>query len=70
MLDVGSGSGYLTACMAHLVGQDGRVTGVEYVPQLVDISLENIRGDCPDFLTQKRIIIFSMNFIFCTLTNN
>jgi len=41
-LDVGSGSGYLTACMARLVQPGGKVIGVEHIPQLVDISLKNI----------------------------
>lgn len=31
VLDVGSGSGYLTACMALMVGPQGRVVGVEKV---------------------------------------
>ena len=30
-LDVGSGSGYLTACMAHMVGETGCVVGIEHV---------------------------------------
>jgi protein-L-isoaspartate(D-aspartate) O-methyltransferase len=42
VLDVGSGSGYLTACMARLVQPGGKVIGVEHIPQLVDLSLKNI----------------------------
>ena len=34
-LDVGSGSGYLTVCMAEMVGKEGRVYGIEHIPQLV-----------------------------------
>lgn len=41
-LDVGSGSGYLTACMAHMVGPSGKVIGIEYVGQLVELSLANM----------------------------
>ncbi|HMT34164.1 MAG TPA: protein-L-isoaspartate carboxylmethyltransferase [Dermatophilaceae bacterium] len=35
VLDVGSGSGWTTALLAHLVGPDGWVLGVERVPALV-----------------------------------
>jgi protein-L-isoaspartate(D-aspartate) O-methyltransferase len=34
VLDVGSGSGWTTALLAHLVGPEGRVVGVEVVPEL------------------------------------
>lgn len=35
VLDVGSGSGWTTVLLAHLVGPSGRVVGVERVPELV-----------------------------------
>lgn len=35
VLDVGSGSGWTTALLAHLVGPDGSVLGVELEPDLV-----------------------------------
>ena len=35
VLDVGSGSGWTTALLAHLVGPAGEVVGVEVVPALV-----------------------------------
>lgn len=42
-LDVGSGTGYLTACFALMVGSEGRAVGVEHIPELVDTSIENIK---------------------------
>lgn len=42
-LDVGSGTGYLTACFALMVGPQGRAVGVEHIPELVSSSLENIQ---------------------------
>lgn len=42
VLDVGSGSGYLTACMGRLVQPDGKAFGIEHIPQLVDLSIQNI----------------------------
>lgn len=42
-LDVGSGTGYLTACFAMMVGPQGRAVGVEHIPELVTSSIENIK---------------------------
>ncbi|KAG6587436.1 Protein-L-isoaspartate O-methyltransferase 1, partial [Cucurbita argyrosperma subsp. sororia] len=41
-LDVGSGTGYLTACFALMIGPEGRAVGVEHIPELVASSIENI----------------------------
>ncbi len=42
VLDVGSGSGWTTALLGHLVGPDGRVRGVEIVPELAAWSRETL----------------------------
>lgn len=45
VLDIGSGSGYLTAVMAHMVtrgGAAGRAVGVDHIPQLVDQAVRNV----------------------------
>ncbi len=42
VLDVGSGSGYLTACMARLIQPGGKVIGIEHIPELVQLSIKNI----------------------------
>lgn len=44
VLDVGSGSGWTTALLGHLVGPQGHVYGVELVPELVAWSRENLQG--------------------------
>lgn len=41
-LDVGSGTGYLTACFAVMVGAQGRSVGVEHIPELAEFSIKNI----------------------------
>eukprot|EP00747_Dinoflagellata_sp_TGD_P178548 gnl/TRDRNA2_/TRDRNA2_27631_c0_seq1.p1 gnl/TRDRNA2_/TRDRNA2_27631_c0~~gnl/TRDRNA2_/TRDRNA2_27631_c0_seq1.p1 ORF type:complete len:257 (+),score=27.30 gnl/TRDRNA2_/TRDRNA2_27631_c0_seq1:210-980(+) len=41
-LDVGCGSGYLTVCMALLVGDRGRVVGVDHIPELVEWARANV----------------------------
>ncbi|KAI3903012.1 hypothetical protein MKW92_046793 [Papaver armeniacum] len=42
-LDIGSGSGYLVACFASMVGPQGRAVGIEHIPELVSASVENIQ---------------------------
>ncbi len=43
-LDVGSGSGYLTACMAKMVAPNGKATGIEHIPELVQKAKANIQN--------------------------
>ena len=42
VLDIGSGSGWTTALLAYIVGDTGSVLGVERVPELVMIGLQNL----------------------------
>lgn len=43
VLDIGSGSGWTTALLAHLVGPKGKVIGLEIVPELVAFGQSNLR---------------------------
>ncbi|XP_076296217.1 protein-L-isoaspartate(D-aspartate) O-methyltransferase isoform X1 [Lasioglossum baleicum] len=54
-LDIGSGSGYLTACMGFMVGSSGRVIGVDHIPELIEISTRNVQEDCPHFIKEGRV---------------
>lgn len=54
-LDVGSGSGYLTSCMAMMVGETGRVVGIDHIPELVALATKNIQKDNPTLLSSERI---------------
>lgn len=42
ILDVGAGSGWTTALLAHIVGEGGEVYGVEIVPELVTFGQNNL----------------------------
>lgn len=53
ILDVGSGSGYLTACMAQMIAPNGHVLGIDIIPQLVTWSNENMRRANPELLDKK-----------------
>ncbi|KAH7353012.1 hypothetical protein KP509_19G075000 [Ceratopteris richardii] len=42
-LDVGSGTGYLTACFSIMVGKEGRAVGVEHIPELVEKCIDSVK---------------------------
>jgi len=45
VLDVGSGSGYLSAVFHHLTEPTGTVVGIDHIPELVQQSVENLKKD-------------------------
>lgn len=51
VLDVGSGSGWTTALLAHLTGPGGRVYGVEIVPDLVEFGSRNLAATAQPWAT-------------------
>ena len=55
VLDVGSGSGYLAAVLSRLIGEHGRVYGIEHIPELVQTSIANLRADDPALLSRVHI---------------
>jgi protein-L-isoaspartate(D-aspartate) O-methyltransferase len=42
LLDIGSGSGWTTALLSHIVGEEGSVTGLERVSDLVEQGQKNL----------------------------
>ncbi|EPQ19214.1 Protein-L-isoaspartate(D-aspartate) O-methyltransferase, partial [Myotis brandtii] len=54
-LDVGSGSGILSACFARMVGASGKVVGIDHIKELVDDSINNVRKDDPTLLSSGRV---------------
>ncbi len=42
ILDVGSGSGWTTALLSYIVGEKGKVTAVEIIPELCKYGTENV----------------------------
>ncbi|KAJ2774367.1 hypothetical protein IWQ57_000854 [Coemansia nantahalensis] len=54
-LDVGSGSGYLSACMASMVGAGGRVIGIDHIPELVQGSQTALERNYPEWVRDGRV---------------
>ncbi|KXB08107.1 hypothetical protein AKJ56_01820, partial [candidate division MSBL1 archaeon SCGC-AAA382N08] len=42
VLDIGSGSGWTTALLSHIVGSEGKVIGIEIVPELKEFGKQNV----------------------------
>lgn len=65
MLDVGSGSGYLTACLARAnrkasssASNDAKIViGIEHQKDLVDLAIKNINADDPDLIKKGELVI-------------
>ncbi|KAG0578067.1 hypothetical protein KC19_5G202600 [Ceratodon purpureus] len=58
VLDIGSGSGYLTAVFGLMVGETGRTVGVERIPELVKRSIDAIKQTPAGHLMDKgRIVV-------------
>eukprot|EP00485_Elphidium_margaritaceum_P015595 CAMPEP_0202731062 /NCGR_PEP_ID=MMETSP1385-20130828/186955_1 /ASSEMBLY_ACC=CAM_ASM_000861 /TAXON_ID=933848 /ORGANISM="Elphidium margaritaceum" /LENGTH=239 /DNA_ID=CAMNT_0049397345 /DNA_START=923 /DNA_END=1642 /DNA_ORIENTATION=- len=55
VLDIGSGSGYLTTVMAHLVGAKGHVTGIDHIFELSAMAANNVNKHHAYLLQTKRL---------------
>jgi protein-L-isoaspartate(D-aspartate) O-methyltransferase len=55
VLDVGSGSGYLTAVFARMAGPTGKIVGIDYLDPLTRLGEENVRRDDAELLTSGRV---------------
>jgi protein-L-isoaspartate(D-aspartate) O-methyltransferase len=57
VLDVGSGTGYLTACFAVMVGKTGKSIGIEHIEELTNLSINNVKKWNPDILNTGNLQI-------------
>jgi protein-L-isoaspartate(D-aspartate) O-methyltransferase len=55
ILDIGSGSGYMTTCMALMTGASGHVLGIETDRELYALSQKNISEDRPELIQKGQV---------------
>lgn len=58
VLDVGSGSGYMCACFAHL-NPSAKVIGIDRIDSLVDLAISNVKKHDSELLESGRVEIHS-----------
>ena len=55
ILDIGSGSGYLTVAIAHLIGSTGKVIGLDHIQELVDFANRNTSKNFDHYIKEGRV---------------
>lgn len=55
--------------MAFMVGEAGRVVGIEHIPELVTMATKNIQNDNPELLISERIKLIGKNHMPIYLKN-
>eukprot|EP00485_Elphidium_margaritaceum_P005799 CAMPEP_0202690996 /NCGR_PEP_ID=MMETSP1385-20130828/5843_1 /ASSEMBLY_ACC=CAM_ASM_000861 /TAXON_ID=933848 /ORGANISM="Elphidium margaritaceum" /LENGTH=227 /DNA_ID=CAMNT_0049346337 /DNA_START=30 /DNA_END=713 /DNA_ORIENTATION=+ len=56
-LDVGSGSGYLVAAMSYMVGDKGKVVGIEHIPELFNLGQSNLKKSHANLLKSGNVVL-------------
>ena len=57
VLDVGSGSGYLTVAMSKMMNDKGIVVGIEHIPELYDYGKTNINKNHSTLIKEGKIVL-------------
>ena len=56
ILDIGSGSGYLTVALSKMTGDTGKVIGVEHIPELYEFGIQNVKKHHSNLIESGKII--------------
>ena len=56
ILDVGSGSGYLTLALSKMTNDTATVVGIEHIPQLYNFGIKNIEKSNSDLIKKGKIV--------------
>jgi len=55
VLDIGSGSGYLSVCMAIMCGKHGKVIAIDHIPELIESSKTNVRLNFKELFNSEKL---------------
>ena len=56
ILDVGSGSGFLTVALSKMTNDNGTIVGIEHIPQLYDFGIANVKKNHGNLLENGNVI--------------
>ena len=54
-LDIGSGSGFMTAAMAELAGKNSKIFGIDHIEKIVEFSKNNINKKNKYLFDENRV---------------
>ena len=57
ILDIGSGSGYLTVALSKMTNDSGTVVGIEHIPELYEFGIKNVRKHHANLIDSGKIIL-------------
>ena len=55
VLDIGTGSGFITAAMAQLVPDGAKVYGIDHIQEINDFAKSNIKKICPHLIKKEKV---------------
>ena len=58
ILDIGSGTGFLTVCLSKLSNGTGKVIGVEHIPEIYNMGLWNVKKNHSNLINNGNILFF------------
>lgn len=61
MLDIGTGSGFVSACMAELSSVDSKVFAVDHIAAINEFARFNISKICPHFIKREKIVFVTQD---------
>ena len=61
VLDIGVGSGYLSACMALLIEDTGKVFSIDHFQEICDFAKTNISKSNKELIDKEKIIILNQD---------
>ena len=61
ILDIGSGSGFITAAMAQSSPEKAVVYGVDHIQAINDFAISNVKKVCPHLIRKNKIIFVTQD---------
>ena len=61
ILDIGSGSGFITAAMAHAAPHNAVVYGVDHIQGINDFAQSNVKKCCPHLIKKNKILFVTQD---------
>ena len=61
MLDIGTGSGFVSACMAELSPPESKVYAVDHIAAINEFAKFNISKICPHFIKRNKIVFVTQD---------